>query len=88
MQKKKKQWKVEKKSNFGKKKKKKTKKKRKLKKKMKNTKKKKEECTVDYCCNPQCFGCGGTVIPPHHLDVCIMCFFYSFLNHLNFFYVF
>ena len=31
------------------------------------------------------FGCGGTVIPPHHLDVCIMCLFYSFLNHFNFF---
>jgi len=28
----------------------------KLKKKMK--KKKKEECPVDYCCNPQCIGCG------------------------------
>ena len=21
--------------------------------------------TVDYCCNPQCFVCGGTVNPPH-----------------------
>jgi hypothetical protein len=31
------------------------------------------------------FGCGETMIPPHHLDVCIMCLFYSFLNHLNFF---
>ena len=30
---------------------------------------KKEECTVDCCCNPQCFVCGGTVIPPHHLDI-------------------
>jgi len=25
-------------------------------------KKKEEESTVDYCCNPQCFVCGGTVI--------------------------
>jgi hypothetical protein len=31
------------------------------------------------------FGCGETMIPSHHLDVCIMCLFYSFLNHLNFF---
>jgi hypothetical protein len=27
---------------------------------------------VDYCCNPQWFRCGGTVIPPHHLEYCIM----------------
>jgi hypothetical protein len=30
---------------------------------------KKEECTMDCCCNPQCFVCWGTVIPPHHLDI-------------------
>jgi hypothetical protein len=24
---------------------------------------------VNYCCNPQWFRCGGTVIPPHHLDI-------------------
>jgi hypothetical protein len=23
--------------------------------------------TVDYCCNPQCFVCGGTMNPPHGL---------------------
>ena len=25
--------------------------------------------TVNYCCNPQWFRCGGTMIPPHHLDI-------------------
>jgi hypothetical protein len=24
---------------------------------------------VNYCCNPQWFRCGGTMIPPHHLDI-------------------
>ena len=39
-------------------------------KKMKKYKKKKRgKNTVDYCCNPHWFGCGGTVIPPHHLDI-------------------
>jgi hypothetical protein len=33
------------------------------------------------------FECGETVISSHHLDVCIMCLFYSFLNHLNFFFM-
>jgi len=28
--------------------------------------------TVDYCWNPQWFRCGGTMIPPHHLDSVIM----------------
>jgi hypothetical protein len=49
------------------------------KKRKKNEKKKKEKLakkknekeerknTVDYCCNPQCFVCGGTVNPPHDL---------------------
>jgi hypothetical protein len=22
---------------------------------------------VDYCCNPQCFVCEGTINPPHNL---------------------
>jgi len=39
------------------------KKKRKKKKKGESRKKmkkcKKQKCTVDYCCNPQCFVCGG-----------------------------
>jgi hypothetical protein len=35
----------------------------------KQKKKRKEECTVNYCCNTQCFVCGGTVIPLHHLDI-------------------
>ena len=30
-------------------------------------KKRKRKNTVDYCCNPQCFVCGGTVNPPHGL---------------------
>jgi hypothetical protein len=51
---------------------KKKKKKKKKRKKGKVSKKKKEECTGDYCCNPQCFVCRGTVIPPHHLDSVIM----------------
>ena len=42
----------------------------KLGKKWKNAKKKKKGIsTVDYCCNPQWFRCGGIVIPPHHLDI-------------------
>jgi hypothetical protein len=28
--------------------------------------------TVDYCCNPQCFVCGGTVIPPHGLEYVVI----------------
>jgi len=49
---------------------------RKLKKKFKKKRKKRREklkkkkgrrITVDYCCNPQCFVCGGTVNPPHGL---------------------
>ena len=35
-------------------------------------KKKKEKSTVDYCCNPYCFVCGGTVIPPHHLEYVVI----------------
>ena len=27
--------------------------------------------TVDYCCNPHYFVCGGTVIPPHDLDIVV-----------------
>ena len=50
--------KLKKKSKFEKKKKKRKKERGKVRK-----KKKKEESTVDYCCNPQCFVCGGTVIP-------------------------
>jgi len=30
----------------------------KVQKKTKKVKKKEEECTVDYCCDPQCIGCG------------------------------
>jgi hypothetical protein len=36
-------------------------------------KKREEESIVDYCCNPQCFVCRETVIPPHHLDIVIIC---------------
>jgi hypothetical protein len=43
-----------------------------LKKKKGKVKKKKEESIVDYCCNPQCFVCGGTVIPPHHLEYVVI----------------
>jgi hypothetical protein len=32
-------------------------------------KKKKGISTVDYCCNPQWFRCGGIMIPPYHLDI-------------------
>ena len=49
---------------------KKTNKKRKKGKKNKKCKKEEEEkCTVDYCCNPQWFWCGGTMIHPHYLKV-------------------
>jgi hypothetical protein len=27
---------------------------------------------VNYCCNPQCFVCGGTVNPPHGLVYLLM----------------
>jgi len=55
---------------------------------------KKTENTVNYCCR-----CGGTVIPPHHLDIVIinsshytiflrvkMCF--SHVNWINFKWIF
>jgi len=64
-----------KKSKAGKKKRKvisktKTKKKRgKVGKKNEKIQKKRGKNIVDYCCNPQWFRCGGTVIPPHHLDI-------------------
>ena len=60
---KKKQKKVEKKKKviLKKKRKRKRKKKRKL---GKNDKMPKKKYTVDYCCNPQYFMCGGTIIPP------------------------
>jgi len=57
-------------SNFGKKRKK--RKKGKVEKKCKKKSEKKKECTVDYTVIHSDFGCGGIVIPPHHLDVCIM----------------
>ena len=57
-------------SNFGKKRKK--KKKGESWKKMQKKSEKKKECTVDYTVIHSDFGCGGIVIPPHHLDVCIM----------------
>jgi hypothetical protein len=41
--------------------------KRKKKEKLAKKKKTKRKNTVDYCCNPQCFVCGGTVNPPHGL---------------------
>ena len=31
--------------------------------------KKKQKYTVDYCCNLQYFMWGGTVVPPHYLDI-------------------
>jgi len=37
--------------------------------KVRKKRKKKEESTVNYCCNPQCFVYGGTMILPHHLDI-------------------
>jgi hypothetical protein len=40
---------------------------KKEKKKKKLATKKKRKNTMDYCCNPQCFVCGGTVNPPHGL---------------------
>jgi hypothetical protein len=46
--------------------------KKKKKKRKKLTKKKEEKNTMDYCCNPQCFVCGGTVIPPHDLDIVVI----------------
>ena len=47
-------------------------KKGKVEKKCKKKVKKKKECTVDYTVIHSDFGCGGIVIPPHHLDVFIM----------------
>jgi hypothetical protein len=35
-------------------------------------KKKGRRITVDYCCYPQCFVCGGTVIPPHSLEYVVI----------------
>jgi len=35
----------------------------------KNEKKYIKKNTIDYCCNPQWFRCGETLIPPHHLDI-------------------
>jgi len=35
-------------------------------------KKKIEKSTVNYCCNPQWFVCGVTVISPHHLEYYII----------------
>jgi hypothetical protein len=61
--------KVEKKSNFEKKKNKNKKKKEKV---TKTKRKKKKKSTVNYCCNPQCFVCGKTVISPHHLGYVVM----------------
>jgi len=40
---------------------------KKRKKNKKKVKKKKRKITVDYCCNPQWFVCGGTVNPSHVL---------------------
>jgi hypothetical protein len=34
--------------------------------------KKKRKALWITVCNPQCFVCGGTVIPPHHLDSVII----------------
>ena len=43
------------------------KKRKKRKGKVKKKEKKRRRITMDYCCNPQCFVCGGTVNPPHGL---------------------
>jgi len=40
---------------------------KKKKKKRKSLKKKKK--TVDYCCNPRCFVCGGTLNPPTRFSI-------------------
>jgi hypothetical protein len=66
---------MKKKEKIGKLKKKNFKKKRKKKEKReklaKKTKKKnKEESTVDYCCNPQCFVCGGNSDSPTPFKIC------------------
>jgi hypothetical protein len=53
-------------SNFGKKKK---KKKNRTKLRKNDKMQKKQKYTVDYCCNLQYFMCGGTVVPPHYLDI-------------------
>jgi hypothetical protein len=47
-------------------------------KKKKWKKKKKEECPVDYCCNPQCIGCGWTVNSPHPLGYCLISWCYNY----------
>ena len=40
----------------------------------------KKKTTVDYCCNPQCFVCGGIVNPPHGLVICIIALFVMTCN--------
>jgi len=67
-----------KKNNFAKKRKKTKKKEEKLAKKKEEERKRKN--TVDYCCNPQCFVCGGTVNPPHGLVICIIALFVMTCN--------
>jgi len=62
MQKKEKIGNLKKKSNFEKKNN--CEKKKEKKGKVSKKTKEKGKSTVDYCCNPQCFGCGGTVISP------------------------
>jgi hypothetical protein len=74
MKKKRKNKKVEKKSNFEKKIEKKKKKTKRKRKKGKVSKKKKEESTVDYCCNPQCFVWGKSDFP---ISFRICCNIYS-----------
>jgi hypothetical protein len=49
---------------------KKTKKKEKKGKIGKKWKSEKKKCTIDYYCNPQCIGCGRTMISPHPLVLC------------------
>ena len=39
---------------------------------------------MDYCCNPQCFVCGGTVNPPHDLVYLLI---YVFGDIIFFFYI-
>jgi DNA/RNA endonuclease G (NUC1) len=55
-------------------------KKKKKEKKEKLAKKKKRKNTVDYCCNPQCFVCGGTMNPPHGIVICIIALFVMTYN--------
>ena len=58
------------------------KKKRKKGKVKKKEKKKWERITVDYCCNPQGNVCGGTVIPPHHLDY-VLIYIYIYIYSIG-----